>query len=119
MTEKKKGFDVKKKKDESWDEYLARVNAYLKKKGIAQGQKKQLKDIGDKIIKEAEKPKEPKKPKEDEFEKASKEAKKALSEKEAIEREIGFRLVRKPGESFKNYLKRLKKAKKKRKKKSD
>ena len=55
----------------------------------------------------------PKKEHKDEFEEAAKKAKKALSEVEAIEREIGIRLVRKPGESFKNYLKRLKKAKEK------
>ena len=48
---------------------------------------------------------------EDEFEEVTKKVKKVLSEAEAIQREIGIRLVRKRSESLGDYLKRLKKAK--------
>jgi len=101
--EEEEKFDPKRKPGESIDEYLVRVRNYMKKSGITIEQESVLKRMADSIVKEVHG---------DEFEEVTKKVKKDLSEVEAIQREIGIRLVRKPGESFKDYLKRLKKAKK-------
>lgn len=54
MQEEEK-FNPKKKEGESWDDYLAHIEAYMKKSGITQVHRTRLNFLADSIIKEIHK----------------------------------------------------------------
>lgn len=54
MQEEEK-FNPKKKENESWKDYLARIEAYMKKSGITQEHRTRLSSLTDSIIKEIHK----------------------------------------------------------------
>ena len=49
MQEEEK-FNPKKKEGESWDDYLAHIEAYMKKSGITQEHRTRLSSLADSIL---------------------------------------------------------------------